>query len=74
MIRTSFDDGPSTWQDRPFAHATLSRSSYIDDDLNFLVDSFGYLRNVESISFTPPEQLRPSARPMKLVQYIQKGL
>ena len=63
---------PDTWHDGPFAHATFGRGSYIDDDLDFMVAPFGYLRNVEHISFTFPEQLRPKARLLDLVQYIQK--
>jgi len=66
------DNGLATWHDDSLAYATFGKVPYFDDDLELLAAPFGYLRNVEHISFTFPEQLRPSARLLELVQYIRK--
>ena len=58
MEVTFLDEGSNTWNENEFPHVTFWDTPWLYDDLNILIDAFGYLHMVESISFAFPKVLR----------------
>lgn len=63
-----------TWQDGSGVRSSFEEGLlHIEDNLELLIPPFGYLRNVEQISFTLPEGLILSARLLRMVQSVKTG-
>ena len=66
------DYGAYSWQKDSGARQTFSGVEYPENDLELLVSSFSYLHNAHSIKFSFPEDVKPGAQLLSIIQSVQK--